>query len=86
MFRNLKLNTKILSLVFGFALILLAIAAVGWLGMQGMVERFERVEAANKLYYDLLEARRHEKNFIMRGEQKWVDLVEKYVGEIKTQA
>ncbi|MDD2902374.1 MAG: methyl-accepting chemotaxis protein [Syntrophales bacterium] len=86
MSRNMKLNTKILSLVFGFALVLLAIASVGWFGMQGLVERFERAEGANKLFFQLLQTRRHEKNFMMRGDQKWVDLVEKYLGDIKAQA
>jgi methyl-accepting chemotaxis protein len=85
MFRNMKLNAKILCLVFGFALFLLVIAAVGWLGMQGMVERFERAEGANQLYLHLLEARRHEKNFLMRHDQKWVDLVEQRLSDIKTQ-
>lgn len=86
MFRNMKLNTKILSLVGGFALVLLFIASVGWISMKGIVDRFERVEEAEVLYKDLLQARRHEKNFIIRQDKKWLGLVQKSTGEIKTKA
>jgi methyl-accepting chemotaxis protein len=82
----MKLNTKIFTLVVGFALVLLFVASIGWIGMKGLVERFERAAEANKLYLNLLEARRHEKNFMMRGEKQWVDLVEKNITIMKTEA
>ncbi|MHB8066677.1 MAG: methyl-accepting chemotaxis protein [Desulfobaccales bacterium] len=86
MFRRMKLNTKILSLIAGFALVLILIASVGWIGMKGIVERFEKVDAANDMYKNLLEARRHEKNFMIRGDTKWVELVGNQINAIKTQA
>ncbi len=86
MFRNMKLNTKIISLVVGFALVLLFIASVGWIGMQGLIDRFRKVDDTEIMYKNLLEARRHEKNFIIRQEKQWLDLVKKSTGEIKTQA
>jgi len=83
---KMKLNAKITSLVVGFALVLLFIASVGWIGMQGILERFEKADQANNMYKNLLEARRHEKNFIIRQENKWKELVENTLGDIKTQA
>ena len=82
---NIKLKAKIISLVVGFALVLLFIASVGWIGLQGIVERFEKADEANNMYKNLLEARRHEKNFIMRQENKWKESVEKALGDIKSQ-
>lgn len=83
---KMKLNAKIISLVVGFALVLLFIASVGWIGMQGLVDRFRKVDDTEIIYKDLLQARRHEKNFIIRQEKQWLDLVEKSIGDIKTQA
>ncbi len=34
----------------------------------------------------LLQARRHEKNFILRGDKKWLDEVNKAIGQLKDQA
>lgn len=83
---KMNLNTKIISLVVGFALVLLLIASVGWMGMQGIVARFEKADNANNMYKNLLEARRHEKNFIIRQEMKWMEETKKATGAIKTQA
>ncbi len=83
---KMKLGTKIISLVVGFALALLLIAVVGWIGMQGMVERFAKADEANNMYKNLLEARRHEKNFIIRLENKWKEAAESALGDIKKQA
>ncbi|MHB8068680.1 MAG: methyl-accepting chemotaxis protein [Desulfobaccales bacterium] len=83
---KMKLGTKIISLVVGFALVLLLIAAVGWIGMQGMVERFAKADEANNMYKNLLEARRHEKNFIIRQENKWKEATEGALRDIKKQA
>jgi methyl-accepting chemotaxis protein len=81
----MKLNTKILSLVGGFALVLLFIAAVGWISMQGIIECFAKVEDTENIYKDLLQARRHEKNFLIRRDKQWLDQVFKSTGEIKSQ-
>jgi len=86
MFRRMKLNTKIISMVVGFSLVLLFIAAVGWLGMKGVIARFEKVDDANIMYKNLLESRRHEKNFILRGDPKWAEMVETQINAIRTQA
>ncbi len=86
MFRNVKLNTKILCIIVGGAANLIFIASIGWIGMQVLVERFGKVEATEKMYNNFLEARRHEKNFIIREENKWLELVEKSTADIKAQA
>ena len=86
MFRTMKLNTKIFSLVAGFALVLLFIAGASWFSIQGILDRFEKVDETQGMYKNLLEARRHEKNFIIRQEQQWLDLVQKSTGDLKSQA
>jgi methyl-accepting chemotaxis protein len=83
---KMKLNAKIISLVVGFALVLIFIASVGWIGMQGLIDRFNKVENTEIIYKDLLQARRHEKNFLIRQEKQWLDLVKKSTANIKEQA
>jgi methyl-accepting chemotaxis protein len=82
----MKLKTKIISMVVGFSLVLLFIAGVGWMGIKGIIERFEKIDEASTMYKSLLECRRHEKNFIMRGEPKWAELVDKEINTIRTLA
>ncbi|MEW6660344.1 MAG: methyl-accepting chemotaxis protein [Thermodesulfobacteriota bacterium] len=47
---------------------------------------FARVEDTENIYKDLLQARRHEKNFLIRYDKQWLDLVGKSTGEIKEKA
>jgi methyl-accepting chemotaxis protein len=82
----MRLSAKIFCLVAGFALVLLFIATASWVSIQGILERFVKVEESEMMYQNLLEARRHEKNFIIRHEKQWLDLVEKSTGDLKNQA
>ena len=45
-------------------------------------DRLEKADDANRLNKSILEARRHEKNFMLRGDQEYVDNVHKAVSEI----
>lgn len=45
-------------------------------------DRMEKADDANRLNKFVLDARRHEKNFILRGDQEYVDNVHKNVSEI----
>ncbi len=86
MLHHLKLKTKI----FGSFLLLLfltgSIAYIGWNGMRSMVGRIEKSDDTTRMIEMLLQARRHEKNFILRGEKKWLDEVNKAIGQLKDQA
>jgi len=67
MIKNLKLSIK-LALGFGAVLILLGVVAlISYSGLSGVVHRVEVADDANQLVKLLLEARRQEKNFLMRG-------------------
>ena len=82
MFKNLRLGTKIGG---GFVVILLltvAIAFVSWLGMEDVVDRVNKTEEVNRLTKDILEARRQEKNYILRRDETSVDKVVQIVAQM----
>ncbi|WP_321532461.1 methyl-accepting chemotaxis protein [uncultured Desulfuromonas sp.] len=82
MFKNLRLGTKIGG---GFVVILLltvAIAFVSWLGMEDVVDRVNKTEEVNRLTKDILEARRQEKNYILRRDETSVDKVIQIVAQM----
>lgn len=86
MFKNLLLSKKIGG---GFAIVLIitaAVAYIGWQSMYGIVDRSEKGDEMNLLVKGILEARRHEKNFILRKESLYVDKVHQNIEQIKTQA
>jgi methyl-accepting chemotaxis protein len=83
MFKNMRLGTKIsggfLALVF-----MIAIGAyLGWSSLRAVVDNVEKTEALNGVAQDLLEARRYEKNLIIRGDQGNAEKVEKYLQQGK---
>ena len=85
MFKNMKLSMK-LGIGFGIVLVLTgAIALVGLLGMTGVVDRVDKSDDVNRLVKSLLEARRQEKNFILRKDLKYAEQVGKIVDEMRSQ-
>jgi methyl-accepting chemotaxis protein len=75
MFKNLKFGVKI-SAGFAVLLILLGVvAAVGYLGLRQVQAKVAGMTAAKDITIHILEARREEKNFIIRGGQDYVDKV-----------
>jgi methyl-accepting chemotaxis protein len=73
--RNFKLGTKI---IVGFIVILVltaSVAYVGWNSLQVATDRFYKVDATDTITKSILQARRHEKNYIIRGEKQYVDEV-----------
>jgi methyl-accepting chemotaxis protein len=86
MLNKFKLKTK----TFGSFLLLLvltaAIAFIGWNGLRSMDERIKKSDDMTKMVEMLLQARRHEKNYILRGDKKWVDEVTKAISQMKKQA
>jgi methyl-accepting chemotaxis protein len=86
MFNGYKLNTKIAG-GFSFVLILTCLVSyVGWDGMGRIVDRVEKSDDTHLMVKMILQARRHEKNFIIRGEPKYVLEVKKEIADLKNLA
>ena len=74
MLKNLKFGVKIGG---GFAILLLllgVIAGVGYIALRTVQAKVITMKAAKDISIDILEARREEKNFIIRGGQNYIDL------------
>lgn len=86
MLRNMKLAAK---LGFGFGLVLAlaaAIAAVGGTGLNGLASGAKVQAETAAMNEALLEARRHEKNFILRRDQEYVQRVSSITADLETRA
>ena len=82
----MKMGTKI-ALLAGVLLFLGSIIAfVGSRGLSGVAQRVYLADDVNRMIKYMLEARRHEKNFMLRGDRAYVGDVEKKIVEIKKQA
>ena len=83
MFDRFRLKTKIAG-GFIFTLVLTClISFVGWDGMGKIVDRVEKADDTNQMVKMILQARRHEKNFIIRGDTKYVQEVKKEIVHLK---
>jgi len=86
MLANVRIGVK---LGVSFTVMILLAAAVGFVGVDGMrkvIERGDKADDMNRIVKTMLEARRSEKNFIIRRDVKYVDEVKGYVETIKKQA
>lgn len=86
MFKNLRLGLKIGG---GFSIILIlsaVIAFVGWNGLADVVKRVENADDVNRMVKSTLEARKHEKDYVNRGNEEYVEKLKEKVAEIKNQA
>ncbi|MGA2332373.1 MAG: MCP four helix bundle domain-containing protein [Syntrophales bacterium] len=82
----MSLGTKITG---GFLVILIltgSIAYIGWSSLQTVTDRFTKADDMGSVITHLLQARRHEKNLIIRGDMKWAAEVKKEIEEMKTVA
>jgi methyl-accepting chemotaxis protein len=83
MLNRYKLKTKIAS-GFIFILILTCLVSyVGWDGMGKIGDRVEKADDTNQMIKTILQARRHEKNFIIRGDTKYIQEVKKEIVNLK---
>jgi methyl-accepting chemotaxis protein len=83
MLNRYKLKTKIAS-GFIFTLVLTCLVSyVGWDGMGKIVDRVEKADDTNLMIKMILQARRHEKNFIIRGDAKYAQEVKKEIAGLK---
>ena len=86
MFRNLKLGPQILG---GFSLVLLLlvmVAVVGYNSLSQVVNRVIIADGVTQLEKKILEARQHEKNYIINPTAAALKLVTKTTGDLKTEA
>ncbi len=86
MFRHMGLGTKI---GFGFILVLILtgiVSFVGWDGLRKVLDRVDKADEMSRMIEMVLQARRHEKNFIIRSEKEYKEKVEKQIDSLKKQA
>jgi methyl-accepting chemotaxis protein len=69
---------------FMLAVLILGLGSVAWFTMRQTADMARGVADANRMVKLLLESRRQEKNFIIRGDKLYVDRVAKDVSEILT--
>jgi methyl-accepting chemotaxis protein len=85
MFKNMKLGSKIVG---GFALVLIitaVVAYVGYSGLSGTVERVVTADDANRLIKWAKDCRQSEKNFIIRGDMKYIEQNSETIQKMYTQ-
>lgn len=86
MFKNMKLGTKIF---FGFALMIIFLSIVAFIGfksLSGVVNRVDKADDVNRIVKTILETRQHEKNYIIRGDLNYIKKVEEHIQELVAQA
>jgi len=85
-FRDLKMGIKVFG-GFSIVLVLLMIVAYfGYSGLTGVVERASNKENVGLLIKAFLQARQHEKNYIMRNEDSYIDKLKDSTKFINTKA
>ncbi|SDL47889.1 methyl-accepting chemotaxis protein [Maridesulfovibrio ferrireducens] len=83
MFKNMRLGLK-LGLSFALMILLTAIMAfVGFNGMTGVQERVDKADDVNRMVRSLLEVRIDEKNFMLRGDEKFLKEHQNNISDIK---
>jgi methyl-accepting chemotaxis protein len=86
MLNNLKVSTKI---AIGFGIVIIFMLAVGYIGISGMngtVDRVVKADDVNRLVKMIQMARQQEKNFIIRGDQKYIKKVDEIITALVDQA
>jgi methyl-accepting chemotaxis protein len=82
---QVKLRTKIFG---GFVFLLLlttSMAFLGWHNLRVLATEVEHRDTLNLIQKNALEARRQEKNYVLRGGQEYLDVVGRLVQAIKDQ-
>ena len=84
--KNVKLGTKITAGVIVVMILTASVAYIGWNSLQVVTDRFLMVDATESITKCILQARRHEKNFMIRGEKQYVDEVAGAMEKMKATA
>jgi len=80
---SVKLGTRIFG---GFGILfvlLLVVACVGLGALRTVVNNWHKADIANEQVKTILEARRHEKNFVIRGDLEYVKKVEALIADFR---
>ncbi|SDU60044.1 methyl-accepting chemotaxis protein [Desulfobacula phenolica] len=86
MFKNMKLGTKIFS---GFALVLVFLCIVAFIGfksLSGVIDRVDKADDVNRIVKIILDTRQQEKNYIIRGDHSYIKKVEEDMEKLVEQA
>ncbi|CCK79079.1 methyl-accepting chemotaxis protein [Desulfobacula toluolica] len=86
MFKNMKLGTKIFS---GFALVLVFLCIVAFIGfksLSGVIDRVDKADDVNRIVKMILDTRQQEKNYIIRGDHSYIKKVEEDIEKLVEQA
>ncbi|MDX9745769.1 MAG: methyl-accepting chemotaxis protein [Syntrophales bacterium] len=83
MFTKFNLGVKVGA---GFLAILLLtgfVSFASWRGLEVVIDRFYKLEDVGTIKTHLLQARRHEKNLVIRGDMKWAEEVKKEINAMR---
>ncbi len=83
---NVRLGTKIFGGFGMLCFLLLVVASVGLGTLRTIVDNWHKADIADEQIKTILEARRHEKNFVIRGDSEYVKKVEALVADFQKMA
>ena len=86
MFKEMKMGTKIAGLAALLIVLTGIVAFVGYNGLSRVIDRVEKADDVNRMVKTMLATRQQEKNFIIRGDKKYIDTVKENVANLKKQA
>jgi methyl-accepting chemotaxis protein len=81
--QQMKLSTKIFGGFIFLLLLTTTVALVGWYNLKAVSAGMDQRDLLNLITRDALEARRHEKNYILRGDKQYLEEVNRYLQAIK---
>ncbi|KPA17371.1 methyl-accepting chemotaxis sensory transducer [Candidatus Magnetomorum sp. HK-1] len=85
-FRDLKMGVKVFGGFSILLLMLILVAFFGYSGLSGVVGRADNKENVGLLVKTFLQARQHEKNYIMRNESSYKDKLVNTIEAMKSKA
>jgi methyl-accepting chemotaxis protein len=82
MLKNMKIGFKLASSFGVLTVLIIVVAAISWMSMQSVTARVAKADNADAMVKTILESRRQEKNYILRGETMYIDRVNKAAATI----
>ncbi|MGD9733785.1 MAG: methyl-accepting chemotaxis protein [Desulfamplus sp.] len=86
MFKNVRLGLKISGGFISVLFFMAVIVYIGYSGLAGVADRVDKSDDVNSMVKMVLEARRHEKNYIIRNDESYLKRVDENVQNIIKQA
>ena len=85
MFKNAKVGIKIFAGFIVLIVALILVSSIGYNSLTSVIERINGVENVNNIVKYILEARNEEKNFIIRGDIKYISGVRYTLYNLETE-